>query len=60
MLVVEPGGPEVAETATKPSQASLQKHCLGGCTIRMLPPIRTAVGGVAYRFVERCLVDGRQ
>jgi len=36
---------EVAETATKPlpSPALLQKHSLGGCTIRCAPSCQTAI-----------------
>jgi len=34
---VEPTGPEVAETATKPLSARLQKHSPGGCIIDMPP-----------------------
>ena len=44
MLEIEPTGPrgriqplEMADTATKPSPAPLQKHLLGGGTIDMHP-----------------------
>jgi len=40
---------ELAETATKPLPAPLQKHSLGGC-ITDMPPHRIAIGG-AYRVV---------
>ena len=37
VIVVRHGHPEVAEIATKPSPAPLQKRSLGGCTIRYAP-----------------------
>jgi len=48
------GTQEVAENATKPPSASLQKHSLGGCTFDK--PRRTAISR-AYRFAARYLVE---
>jgi len=50
MLEVEPTA-EVAETATKPSPAPLQKHSLGGCTIDM--PLSSA-GGISFLRAISC------
>jgi len=45
---------EVAEMATKPSLAPLQKRLLGGCTTDMVP---SGCHRKAYRFAVRYIVS---